>query len=267
MGATINRKFYDLPRSDNSNRTKSHILFPAEAAILSSVRARVKGKAILEIGVGAGRVTPHLQALTRHYVGFDYSPVMIEAAKVSYPGAQLFVHDATDMSAFKTGEFDAGFFCGQGIDDVKLADRVRILNEVHRVLKADGIFVFSSHNLDWREIPSYAFPEFSYSSGLFAFILDNFLDLVAYFVTVLKYLFSKSTSRGQTAIWEYVRTPKRFLLPIVYIRPAAQIRQLHLAGFHHVEAVASDGAPLTEQNRDKDYFVYYVAAKGDLLDG
>lgn len=265
MGATINRKFYDLPRSDNSKRTKSHILFPAEEAILSSVKARVKGKAILEIGVGAGRVTPHLQALTRHYVGFDYSPAMIEAAKALYPTAQLFVHDATDMSAFKTGEFDAGFFCGQGIDDVKLSDRVRILNEVHRVLKVDGIFVFSSHNLDWREIPSYAFPEFSYSSGLFAFILDNFLELVAYSVTTLKYLFSKLTSRGQTAIWEYFREPKRFLLPIIYVRPEAQMRQLYLAGFHHVEAVASDGAPLTDQNRDKDYFVYYVATKRDLL--
>ncbi|HEY6252895.1 MAG TPA: class I SAM-dependent methyltransferase [Candidatus Angelobacter sp.] len=264
MGVTVNKKFYDALTGDAAMMT-DHTLFAAEEAILSSVKDAIRGKAILEIGAGSGRVTPHLQALTRHYVGFDYSPAMIEAAKALCPDVPLFIHDATDMSAFQTGEFDAVFFCWNGIDEVTPPDRVHILHEVYRLLKANGIFVFSSHNLDWNGIPSYAFPEFSYSSSLHTYILDTFLGLVAYTVTALKYLFSKLPSKGQAALWEYENSPKRLLVPRIYIRPAAQIKQLYLAGFQHVEAIASDGTALTGQHYDEDYFVYYVAKKEELM--
>jgi len=260
MSITVNKKYYDSLSGDDA-LMKRHVLFGAEEAILSSVKDSIRGKAILEIGAGSGRVSPHLQALTRHYVGFDYSPAMIQTAKALYPDTPLFVHDATDMSAFKTGEFDAVFFCWNGIDEVVRSDRVRILNEVYRVLKADGIFVFSSHNLNWKGIPSYAFPDFSYSSTLVTYVLDNFLGLVAYAVTVLKYLFSKLASKGQAALLEYVSDSERLLLPRIYIRPDAQIRQLYLAGFQRIEAIASDGRALTDLNYDNDYFVYYVANK------
>ncbi|HEY6352092.1 MAG TPA: class I SAM-dependent methyltransferase [Candidatus Angelobacter sp.] len=263
MGATVNKKYYDTLNGEAAVLTQ-RVLFPAEETILSSVKESIRDKAILEIGAGAGRVTPHLRALTRHYVGFDYSPAMIAAAKALYPDAPLFIHDATDMSAFKTGEFDAIFFCWNGIDEIKLSDRARILQEVHRLLKADGIFVFSSHNLEWSFIPAYVFPEFAYSSSLFIYVLDSFLGLVAYAVTALKYLFSKLTSKGQTALWEYENSPKKLLVPRIYIRPEAQIRQLYLAGFQQVEAIASDGTALTDKNYDEDFFVYYVAKKGKV---
>lgn len=261
MGVTLNKKFYDL-LSGNDAKLMEHVLFPAEEAILLRVKDSIRNGAILEIGAGSGRVTPHLQALTRHYVGFDYSPAMIEAAKVLYPAAPLFVHDATDMSVFKTGEFDAVFFCWNGIDEVKPSDRIRILNKVHRVLSANGIFVFSAHNLDWKGIPSFAFPELSYSSDPLTCIQDAFLKVAAYALTVFKYLYIKLTSKGQTAIWEYEGSPKRMLVPRIYINPETQIRQLFKAGFQHVEAMTRDGTPLTDKNCPDGYFVYYVAKKG-----
>jgi ubiquinone/menaquinone biosynthesis C-methylase UbiE len=262
MGATLNKKFYDM-LSGNDAKLMEHVLFRAEEAILLRVKDSISGRAILEIGAGSGRVTPHLQALTRHYVGFDYSPAMIEAAKALYPDAPLFVHDAADMSIFKTGEFDAVFFCWNGIDEVKSLDRIRILSEVHRVLTADGIFVFSSHNLDWKGIPSYPLSDLSYSSGLLTYIQDALPSLAAYATTVFKYLYIKLTSKGQTAIWEYSHgSPRRMLVPRIYIKPASQIRQLCNAGFRHIEAMTSDGTPLTDQNRADGYFVYYLAKKG-----
>lgn len=264
MDVTLNKKFYDT-LSGNDAKLMEHVLFPAEEAILSRVKDSIRGRAILEIGAGSGRVTPHLQALTRHYTGFDYSPAMIEAAKALYPDAPLFVHDAADMSVFKTGEFDAVFFCWNGIDEVSPSDRIRILNEVHRVLGAAGIFVFSAHNLDWKGIPSYALSDLSYFSDLLTYVQDALLILAAYALTVFKYLYIKLTSKGQTAIWEYFRdSPKRMLVPRIYIKPETQIRQLFKAGFQHVEAMTSDGTPLTDQNCVDDYFVYYVAKKGEL---
>jgi SAM-dependent methyltransferase len=262
MAVTLNKKFYDT-LSGNDAKLMEHVLFPAEEAILFFVKDSIRGRAILEMGAGSGRVTPHLRALTKHYMGFDYSPAMIEAAKALYPDAPLFVHDAADMSVFKTGQFDAVFFCWNGIDEVKSSDRIHILNEVHRVLTADGVFVFSAHNLDWKRIPSYALSELSYSSDLLTYIQDALLSLAAYVITAFKYLYIKLASKGQTAIWEYsLGTPKRMLVPRIYIKPETQIQQLFKAGFQHVSAMTGDGAPLTDQNGADDYFVYYVAKKG-----
>jgi ubiquinone/menaquinone biosynthesis C-methylase UbiE len=260
---TLNKKFYDS--LSGKSAFMGDRLFPVEDAILTSVKEAIRGKAILEIGVGSGRVTPHLRALTERYVGIDYSPTMIEAARALYPDVPLFVHDAADMSVFKTGEFDAVFFSWNGIDEVTSSNRIRILGEVHRVLTANGIFVFSAHNLDWKGIPSYALSELSYSSDLLTYIQDAPLSLTAYIVTVFKHLYVKLTSKRQTAIWEYFPgSPKRMLVPRTYIRPEAQIRQLFDAGFRHVEAMTRDGTTLTDRNRADGYFVYYLARKGRI---
>src|SRR5215470_12960135 len=41
-----------------------------------------QGMAILDLGVGAGRTTPHLSAIASRYVGIDYSEEMIRACRM-----------------------------------------------------------------------------------------------------------------------------------------------------------------------------------------
>jgi ubiquinone/menaquinone biosynthesis C-methylase UbiE len=105
------------------------------------------GLSILDMGVGAGRTTPALSSIAGRYVGADYSHSMVSACRVQWPNL-LFEHcDATDMAQFSDGEFDAVVFSFNGIDEIRTdEERARCLSETARVLKAGGIYIFSSHN-------------------------------------------------------------------------------------------------------------------------
>src|SRR5215471_249530 len=75
-----------------------------------------QGMAILDLGVGAGRTTPHLSAIASRYVGIDYSEEMIRACRSKFPHLQFNVADASDLSQFHDASFDAVVFSYNGID-------------------------------------------------------------------------------------------------------------------------------------------------------
>src|SRR5437868_4995725 len=116
MYVAANKRFYDALSGADAVMAENN-LFGAEKAILSSIKNEIRDKAILEIGVGSGRLTHHVRALSKHYVGIDRSEAMIGIAKAAHPDAQLFICDATNMTTFKTGVFDAVFFFWNGIDE------------------------------------------------------------------------------------------------------------------------------------------------------
>jgi SAM-dependent methyltransferase len=101
---------------------------------------------ILDIGVGGGRTTPYLAELSRDYVGVDYSEAMVEACRSRYPDQRFEWGDAADLSMFEDASFDAVIFSFNGIDTLGAEGRSRCLSEIARVLRDDGIFIFSSHN-------------------------------------------------------------------------------------------------------------------------
>lgn len=105
------------------------------------------GTTLLDLGVGGGRTTPYLSGIASRYVGVDYSEEMIRTCRSKYPGLQFEVGDAADLSRFSDGCFDAVIFSFNGIDylapDQK---RQECLRECHRVLKKEGVLIFSSHN-------------------------------------------------------------------------------------------------------------------------
>jgi len=114
------------------------------------------GMAILDLGVGGGRTTPHLSALASRYVGVDYSDEMIRACRGKFPHLRFEVADASDLSQFEEASFDAVVFSFNGLDCLAPDDkRENCLCECHRILRPGGIFIFSSHNprslfLDWQ---------------------------------------------------------------------------------------------------------------------
>jgi ubiquinone/menaquinone biosynthesis C-methylase UbiE len=120
-------------------------LQPAEAHLFS--RHLRPDMAILDIGVGGGRTTPYLAKGAARYVGADYSNAMVESCRARFPKLEFRHCDATDMSQFQDGEFDAVVFSFNGIDIIRTDEgRKRCLEETARVLKSGGVFIFSSHN-------------------------------------------------------------------------------------------------------------------------
>jgi ubiquinone/menaquinone biosynthesis C-methylase UbiE len=105
------------------------------------------GMAILDLGVGGGRTTPYLSGIASRYVGVDYAQEMIASCQSKFPGLEFLVADAADLSAFEDSTFDAVVMAFNGMDYVIPDEsRFRSLREIHRVVKQDGILIFSSHN-------------------------------------------------------------------------------------------------------------------------
>jgi len=105
------------------------------------------GMAILDLGVGGGRTTPYLSSIASRYVGLDYASEMISACRKKFPHLEFDVGDAVDLSRFTSSSFDGVIMAFNGMDYVIPDEsRFRALSEIHRVLKPEGILIFSSHN-------------------------------------------------------------------------------------------------------------------------
>ncbi len=260
------RDFYDTPGVVKIHKDDTE-LSPAEAAILSSVQCELKGRAILDIGIGAGRTTPYLRAISRNYIGMDLSEKMIESARETIGDARLLVCDARNMSVFGNEQFDAVFFLGAGIDDVNAADRMVILNEVNRVLRKNGIFVLSAHNLDARDAGLWSFNGFSVSPKPRIFIRDNINRLWSYIFCVIKHLLNKIHSKGYVIFLDYEdhygqhQDRPGVLLSTYYINKNTQIQQLLDAGFYQAAALDKFGLVADTDRIRKDGFVYCMARK------
>ncbi len=125
---------------------KHRKLHPAEAALFERHREALSGR-VLELGCGGGRLTRHLVATARELHGIDIAADMVAYCQRSYPTATFSQGDMRDLSAFASEDFDA-VVAGANVLDV-LGDHARasLLDELHRLLRPNGLLIFSSHNL------------------------------------------------------------------------------------------------------------------------
>jgi ubiquinone/menaquinone biosynthesis C-methylase UbiE len=106
-----------------------------------------KGQSILDVGVGGGRTTPALSQHAKRYVGVDYVQEMVDACTRRFPGVRFEQGDASALTNFKDAEFDVVVFSFNGIDSLSPDEkRLQALAEFRRVLKKNGVLIFSSHN-------------------------------------------------------------------------------------------------------------------------
>ncbi|WP_210438907.1 class I SAM-dependent methyltransferase [Nocardioides xinjiangensis] len=137
---------------------------PAELAWVQENRELLGESRVLDLGVGAGRTTPLLMPLSRTYVGVDYSPPLVHAARERFPDADLRVGDARSMPWIEPASIDVVVFSFNGIDTMGSDDRALVLAEVFRVLRPGGWFLFSSHNQDahgYRRLARFERPRLS----------------------------------------------------------------------------------------------------------
>lgn len=84
-------------------------------------------------------------------IGVDPSETMIDKAHSTYPQLGFIAGDATNLH-FQDEVFDYVVFTYYGLDYIHPeTSRIRALQEIYRVLKPGGVFMFSSHN--WWHMP------------------------------------------------------------------------------------------------------------------
>jgi SAM-dependent methyltransferase len=129
---------------------------PGERVAFTHVLDDVRGRPILDLGVGMGRTVPILKPLASEYHGIDFVPAMVEATRRAHPDASIALGDARSLSELEGDHFGMVVFSYNGIDAVPSADRRKVFRAVHRVLAPRGVFLFSTLNLDgpsFRERP------------------------------------------------------------------------------------------------------------------
>lgn len=143
----LNRTVWDERATVRQYQGARGFLERGEREVFAKVAPEVRGQAILDLGVGAGRTVPLLAPLASRYVGLDYSPTMVAACRQRFPDVEVQVGDARDLSRFEPATFKLVNFSYNGLDAIDHAGRTRVLREVHRVLKPGGLFWFSTLNI------------------------------------------------------------------------------------------------------------------------
>jgi len=110
----------------------------------------IRGKKVLDLGAGTGRLTPWLLMGGAKLASFDLSEGMLRILKRKYPKSETILGDVLDLSGIEEGSYDivtAAFLI------VHIAEKNlgKFFNEVYRVLKPGGIFVLS--NINQRKPP------------------------------------------------------------------------------------------------------------------
>jgi SAM-dependent methyltransferase len=255
----LNKKYYDdlVVAASYANRTE---LFKGEEVILSRLQEEFKDASVLDIGVGPGRTTPYLRALSRHYVGIDYSEVMLTPCRAKHPDVGLVLGDARAL-CFPRGSFDLVHFGWNTIDDSDHEDRLRMLSEVHRVLRTGGVFFFSSHNREATVISAYHFRGFAFSANPLELMKENLARIARYGCGIYNHLRFKRYEVHEKR-YAIVNDPPYSYRTLNYaITKEDQITQLEELGFGDVQVVGLDGSLIESGQRCDDAWLYYVARK------
>ena len=228
-------------------------LFPAEKVLFEKLSAKIENARILDIGVGGGRTTQYLLSLGAEYTGLDYVPEFIERVKKKYQTGNFIAGDARDLKAFSDETFDFVLSSYNGIDAVLHDDRLKILNEIKRVLKKGGMLMFSSHNRDYRHFRKpYWLTEFKFDQ----LFVKNLMSYVFFLPRHLRMRKHEFFNDEYAIVNDY---DHRFSLLVYYISVDRQIKQLEDLGLSGIEAYSTKG---DQVSADKDSFwIYYLASK------
>lgn len=215
-------------------------LLPHERAALNAVQHAVRGGAILDIGVGGGRTVGALREVSTDYLGIDYSQEMVDASRARYPDARFEHTDARRMTDIHDASIDLAVFSCNGISMVGHEDRLAIMREVHRVLKPQGIFLFTTYNRNSPEARAgFCFPDFDFSPNPARLLVRSARHLKDTAISVVQRL---RHVRHEVHTDDYAVINDKCHnhgVMLYYITLAQQRRQLAEAGFA-ADAVAFD---------------------------
>jgi ubiquinone/menaquinone biosynthesis C-methylase UbiE len=144
-------KAYDLAAKDYAAAMWNELeRKPFDQIILKWFASQIPStETVLEIGAGPGEVSGYLNHLGVKSIGTDISKQMLENARKYFPQVRFEVQDFFQLS------YDDGSFCGvvgfYAIVNLVLEEIKAMLVEVKRVLKSEGLFLFSFHIYEGEE--------------------------------------------------------------------------------------------------------------------
>jgi ubiquinone/menaquinone biosynthesis C-methylase UbiE len=232
-----------------------------EESIFNLLKNKLSSMKMLDIGIGAGRTTIHFAPHVKEYIGVDYVAGMVDACKHKFsnkfPLSMFQIADARKLDQFIEHEFDFVLFSFNGIDYISPDERFLALQQINRVIKPEGYFCFSSHNIQSLENPA----KFKLRLNLFALIKQ-----------IIVWQKVKKTNRQQFAV---IKTSEfisindgvhDFGLQTYYFRPIVQQKILHKAGFKNVRFFSLEtGLEIDNENisisTSTDRWIYYLCQK------
>ncbi len=126
---------------------KSAYLNSFEEHVLLKMTKDLKGKRVLDMGCGTGRLISMLQKSGAEVVGLDTSEKMLKIARKKFPNVE-FVRGDAKATPFENDSFDAvvaAFLI------VHIPNPEFFFEEVYRVLKPGGVFILT--NINQRKSP------------------------------------------------------------------------------------------------------------------
>ena len=116
-------------------------------ALAACLAGGLAGRPVLDLACGAGRTTFFLQQMGAKIIAVDIAENLILAARRDFPGIDFRVGDAESLE-FDDNSFDAVLFSFNSLDCLYPKEKRRnSIHEIWRVLRPNGSFVFSHHNL------------------------------------------------------------------------------------------------------------------------
>lgn len=230
-----------------------------ERVLLRRFRGRWPEMTMLDIGVGSGRTAYTFAAITKRYVGIDYSPVMVELSRERIgedETTRFEVCDARDMAQTLGERFDLVLFSFNGLDSVGHEDRLRILSQAREVVKDDGRFFFSSHSI--ATLPMRAnFPELRPLHPV-----RSAYTVVRAARLAWKLERANRGARGwERRGWAQLRDDAHDFQGLwYYVLPEYQVTQLGEAGFSVVEVYDVDGRPVSPSSPGRGPWLHYLCA-------
>jgi ubiquinone/menaquinone biosynthesis C-methylase UbiE len=231
--------------------TQAHGLMAAEECLLNSLQSRLTGKALLDIGVGAGRTTPALLKLSSDYTAIDYSQVLAAETSAKFNLSSVYCCDVRDMSRFPNAKYDFVFFSFNGLDYIPHQGRLQGLHEIYRVLKPGGTFLFSSHNRAYLMDPNRAERQYSRAQWV-----KRTIWRIALYPRHLRLRRHEIIEKEYAIVND---SGLRYSLYHYYIDIPNQIAQLEKAGFIVENAYDMQGAPAAHNSHAA--WIHYLAGK------
>lgn len=249
-----------------------HFVQKAEMEILNYLIAhKLKDMRMLDIGIGGGRTTEVFFPFVKEYIGIDYSTEMVNICRRKFEGkiggGSFQECDFCDMRIFRDNSFDVVLFSFNGIDSVGYEERLRGLREVYRVLKPDGFFCFSTHNIEWTGIYGcyhIAFRDGTMNPIKYSYHLVNraveFCRVrVANRTASMKKVIDGIKRGGYGTFYDGVH---RGRLLLYYTTHENQLRQLQECQFGRIKTYSVDGVETNDQKKlNGGAWIYYVARK------
>ncbi len=186
---------------------------------------------------------------------------MVESCRKKYPGVRFEQGDARNLSCFENETFSLVVFSWSGISMVDHDGRMAILNEIYRVLKPGGYFIFSTYNRDNKDhekilsLPSFVFSsnpiKLTFNTLIFfknlTLIVSNRMRFRRYEKICAEYAIVNDKSHNYSTM-------------LYYITLESQKKQLIETGFkENIDTFDSKGAMANRTTNDDS--ILYLARK------